>query len=79
MTINWGWGGNLDEDLKAAGYKFKSQEAGEVWKKLKFARTILTVKGMLTEAESDRVVKRFQKAIAKDIEQIQEAQDETDE
>ncbi len=72
MKINWGWGGNLDDDIKNAGYKFKSIKAKNRWYKLKEARSMLTIYGMLTDAEAKKVIKRFSKAILDDLERLED-------
>ncbi len=71
MIINWGWSGDLDDDLNNAGYKFKSLESKNKWYKLKEARSMLTIYGMLTDAETKKVIKRFSKAILADIERLE--------
>lgn len=65
IKINWGVLANIEEDLNEQGYSLG--EKRKIWEKTKEARALLTIKGFLTEAESQKVVNRMAKAIGKDI------------
>lgn len=65
IKINWGVFENIEEDLNKQGYSLG--EKRKIWEKTKEARSLLTIKGFLTEAESQKVVNRMAKAISKDI------------
>lgn len=65
IKINWGVLENIEEDLNKQGYSLG--EKRKIWEKTKEARSLLTIKGFLTEAESQKVVNRMAKAIGKDI------------
>lgn len=70
IKINWGVLANIEEDLNEQGYSLG--EKRKIWKKTKEARSLLTIKGFLTEAESQKVVNRMAKAIGKDIIKLKE-------
>ena len=67
--LNWGaLSESLEGQLKNYGLKFKTEKKKERWEKLKFARSMLTINGFLTEKQSEQVVSKFGKAIHNDIE-----------